>query len=238
MLQNYEKYNDIVLYDSTYKTNRFSMPLGVFIGCDCKGKNIVFAIALLSDETALTYTKLFTLFKRKLKIEPKALLTDGDLSIIAAAKETLKTKHRLCEWHLKRNIAKHLGPLKKSLKHKYAEYENKIAKLLKTENYETDYIDLINDDNLTKDVKDYLKYLDKIKELWNNNGNNLIFTSGMHTTQRSESFNGTLKYYLSHNSQTPVFILVKVINKLTDLSYLSLRTFTKVQKICSMKSIY
>ena len=45
-----------------------------------------------------------------------------------------------------------------------------------------------------------------------------------------ESFNGTLKYYLSHNSQTPVFILVKVINKLTDLSYLSLRTFTKVEQ--------
>jgi len=51
----YEKYNDVVFMDATYKTNKYGMPLTVISSVNNEGKNIVVGFALVEKETNETY---------------------------------------------------------------------------------------------------------------------------------------------------------------------------------------
>ena len=48
---NYSRFNDIVVYDNTYKTNCFKMPFGIFTRVTNYRYSICFAGALIIDET-------------------------------------------------------------------------------------------------------------------------------------------------------------------------------------------
>jgi len=72
---------DIVIIDSTYKKNRFNLPLVNIIGVNNFGFNILLAFGLLSDETAESYTWLFEKLKESWKKDPKVIITDDCESI-------------------------------------------------------------------------------------------------------------------------------------------------------------
>jgi len=40
-------YSDVVIMDTTFKTNRFNMPLVVLIGIDCEGRNVLLGLGLI-----------------------------------------------------------------------------------------------------------------------------------------------------------------------------------------------
>lgn len=54
----YQKYGDVVVFDTTYKVNSYDMPCGIFVGIDNHGKTILFGCALLRNETVSTFTWL------------------------------------------------------------------------------------------------------------------------------------------------------------------------------------
>jgi len=56
MQKHYIQFNDILLTDTTYSTNHFSIPLVILSGVDENDRNILFGIALINDETLLTYS--------------------------------------------------------------------------------------------------------------------------------------------------------------------------------------
>ena len=39
---NYSRFYDIVVFDNTYKTNRFKMPFGIFTGVNNYGQSVLF----------------------------------------------------------------------------------------------------------------------------------------------------------------------------------------------------
>jgi len=47
----YQKYNDVVLVDSTYKTNKYKMPLLVFGAINNLNKTFLLGFAVIKDET-------------------------------------------------------------------------------------------------------------------------------------------------------------------------------------------
>ena len=55
---------DVVLVDSTYKRNRFNLPLVNVVGINNYGKTIMLAFGLLSEETTEAYTWFFKEIKR------------------------------------------------------------------------------------------------------------------------------------------------------------------------------
>ncbi|PWA58281.1 protein FAR1-RELATED SEQUENCE 11 [Artemisia annua] len=55
----YQKYGDVVLFDTTYKVNSYDMPFGIFVGIDNHGKTILLGCALLRNETTNTFRWLF-----------------------------------------------------------------------------------------------------------------------------------------------------------------------------------
>ena len=51
MRNNYARFSDILLIDAAYNTNIYHIPLLIFSGIANDGKNIVFGMALINDET-------------------------------------------------------------------------------------------------------------------------------------------------------------------------------------------
>jgi len=67
---------DIVIIDTTYKRNRFSLPLVNVIGINNIGQNILMAFGFLNDETALSYDWFFKNLRMAWKRDPQNIITD------------------------------------------------------------------------------------------------------------------------------------------------------------------
>ncbi|CAB5394665.1 unnamed protein product [Rhizophagus irregularis] len=104
----YSRFFDIVVFDNTYCTNRFDLPFGIFIGVNNYGQSVCFAGALLKSETTKDFIWLFNSFLELVNYQaPSVLLTDNDSAMGSAFSVTFnnyETKHRLCQWHLVKNI--------------------------------------------------------------------------------------------------------------------------------------
>jgi hypothetical protein len=47
----YEEYGDVISFDTTYATNRYNLKFSPFVGINGHNDNMLFARAVLSDET-------------------------------------------------------------------------------------------------------------------------------------------------------------------------------------------
>jgi hypothetical protein len=90
MAHNYDLYHDVVFMDATYATNPFRMPLVVFTGVNCEGRNCVLGFALVKNETKITYEWILKTFVQlQRQNSPKVLLTDFDPSMSSAVETVL-----------------------------------------------------------------------------------------------------------------------------------------------------
>ena len=58
-VENWIQFSDYVINDITHKTNRYEMALSLFVGFDQNMQNILFAQALLADESKQSHSWLF-----------------------------------------------------------------------------------------------------------------------------------------------------------------------------------
>jgi hypothetical protein len=73
---NYEFFGDVLVFDTTYKTNKYGMPFAPFVGVNNHFQSILFGCALLREETIKSFKWLFQTFKDCMKgKEPKCILT-------------------------------------------------------------------------------------------------------------------------------------------------------------------
>jgi hypothetical protein len=98
MAHNFDLYSDVVFMDATYAVNPHRMPLIIFTGINCEGKNCVLGYALVRRETKETYVwllKQFVLLQRG--NAPQVILTDFDPSMSSAIEAVMPdTTHLLC----------------------------------------------------------------------------------------------------------------------------------------------
>ncbi|CAG8780811.1 524_t:CDS:2, partial [Dentiscutata erythropus] len=109
----FKRYPQIVLMDSTYKTNRFGMPLLLISGVDAIGITFLIASRLISNETISSFCWVLQQLKQVVgditinKIQ--TILTDRDLAMLSSIRNELShVKHQLYIWHLEQNIVKNL----------------------------------------------------------------------------------------------------------------------------------
>ena len=50
-------FGDVIAFDTTYKKNKYNLPLVIFSGCNNHSQTIIFGAALVLDETIETYTR-------------------------------------------------------------------------------------------------------------------------------------------------------------------------------------
>ena len=73
----YEDFGDCITFDTMYKTNKFHMPLGVFVGVNHHLQSTIFAIALVRDETIPSFEWVFKTFLRCMNNKPPICMLTG-----------------------------------------------------------------------------------------------------------------------------------------------------------------
>nr|XP_043625711.1 protein FAR1-RELATED SEQUENCE 1-like [Erigeron canadensis] len=201
----YKSFGDVVSFDSTYLTNKYSMPFAPFVGVNHHEHSILFGCGLLSAEDKETYEWLFKSWLECMDgSPPKAIITDQCRSMQAAVACVFpESHHRLCLWHIMKKVPEKLGGLRQ-----YKE----IKKILKIHVYES--IDAQEfEDGLSKMIKDYnLENNEWLCSLYNDQKRWMPinvkkwFWAGMSTTQRSESMNAFFDSYVNSKMSLRQFV--------------------------------
>lgn len=121
------------------------------------------------------------------------------------------SKRNLCAWHIQQNLKKKFCFLNRSKKnesqddrkHKTELYQmiTNLPFLKYEEDFEEDYANILADDNITKELKNYLKEKVKQKELWVKAFIKTRFCAGMCTSSRIEAKHKVLKLFLNSSKR-------------------------------------
>ncbi|XP_020149543.1 protein FAR1-RELATED SEQUENCE 5-like [Aegilops tauschii subsp. strangulata] len=189
----YEDFGDCVTFDTTYKTNKFHMPLGVFVGVNHHLQSTIFAVALVRDETIPSFEWVFKTFLRCMNNKPPiCMLTDQCSSMKAALKTILPhTLHTLCRWHIMKKYKDHLALLYKAHEKLKDDLNAVLNHPLMLSEFDRAWKDLIQRYNLQED--EVMNSLWDDKHEWISAYYKEIFCARMTSTQRSESMNHILK---------------------------------------------
>ncbi|CAN1193881.1 Protein FAR1-RELATED SEQUENCE 5 [Linum perenne] len=109
-ITDFAAFGDVLLFHSTYKKNRYNMPFVIFSGINHHYSTCIFGSALLQHEKDTNYVWLLdTLTKAMGGKQPKAVITDGDKAMaLAISKAFPNATHRLCSWHLNKNVTQNV----------------------------------------------------------------------------------------------------------------------------------
>ncbi|KAF8665186.1 hypothetical protein HU200_054163 [Digitaria exilis] len=135
----YEHYGDVVSFDTTYETNRYKLRFAPFVGINGHGDNLLFAGALLSDETIPTFRWLFRTFRSCMGGKaPKSIITDQDAAMRGAIElEFPETIHRNCLFHIVSKAEMYCGPAFNKIPDFGRDFYDIIYNSLTTQEFET-----------------------------------------------------------------------------------------------------
>ncbi|KAI9195127.1 hypothetical protein LWI28_011980 [Acer negundo] len=109
-MEDYTNFSDVVSFDTTYFTNKYKIPLVLFIGVNHHIQPTLLGCALIADETVYTFVWLFqTWFIAMGERAPRVILTDQNDAVKAAAAAVFPdTHHCFSLWHVLEKIPRHL----------------------------------------------------------------------------------------------------------------------------------
>ncbi|CAH9068262.1 unnamed protein product [Cuscuta europaea] len=188
MRSDYERFGDLVVHDTTYRTNKYDMICGPFIGMNHHCKNIMFGCGFILNERVESFVWLFQTFLKSMGGKhPISFMTDQSFSIATAIKSVFPgARHRLCTWHIDENSKKHIMHLRKKIN--FVSLFDYVVKRCDTV-AEFDFY--WNDDNT------WLKRLYSHKEKWCPAFSKDYFSGGVLSSQRSESTNRSISRRLT-----------------------------------------
>ncbi|XP_020169717.1 protein FAR1-RELATED SEQUENCE 5-like [Aegilops tauschii subsp. strangulata] len=189
----YQDFGDCVTFDTTYETNKYHMPLGVFVGTNNHLQTTFFCFALIRDEDADSFRWLFNTILRCMRGKaPTCILTDQCPAMALAIPDTFKnTVHKLCPWHIMKKYRGHLAylyNLDEDFKDEFTSILN--WPLMPTE-FEVAWKRLMDKYNLHDDAMMVAMWNER--ERWISAYFKEIFCAKMTSTQQGESMNYVLK---------------------------------------------
>ncbi|XP_055961244.1 protein FAR1-RELATED SEQUENCE 5-like [Mercurialis annua] len=202
----YDNFGDVIVFDTTYRTNRYDLVCAPFVGVNHHWKNVIFGCAFLSDERDETFEWLFNTFLESMgNRAPKTIFTDQDKAMEKAIGKVLHTtRHRLCLWHISKNAASHLGALNSNQL-----FHNIFNKCLQGCESETEF-----EETWGKMIIEYTdgshKWLNKMYKRrfkWCTALNKDIFDGGIKSSQRSESTNNVLNGIANKSTSLTKFVI-------------------------------
>ncbi|XP_038698001.1 protein FAR1-RELATED SEQUENCE 5-like [Tripterygium wilfordii] len=199
MLIDYIYFGDVIIFDTTYGTNKALRPLAVFTGFNHHRGIIVFGAALLYDETIASFKWLFKTFLAAHKEKmPQTIFTDQDAAMAKAINEVMpNTFHGLCSWYIMQNAIKHLAYLQKGDSTILEEFAKCMFHYENSFEFEEAW-DAMNDKYNTHE-NSWLQGIYCLKKKWATCYLKYIFTLGSRSTQASESMNSDVKDNLQYD---------------------------------------
>ncbi|KAL2933742.1 Protein FAR-RED IMPAIRED RESPONSE 1 [Bienertia sinuspersici] len=206
LIEDYQKFGDVVSFDTTYITNRFKMPFAPFIGVNNHFQSTIFGCALLSDETAQTFEWVMKAWLRAMNGKaPNAILTDQDRAMrVAIAGVFPNTRHRFCLWHIMRKVPEKIGHIIQKHEDFMEHFQHCMCKTWTEECFERRWSEIIE----TFEIQDekWLQSLYEDRKQWVPTFMRDMFFAGMSTTQRSESINSFCDKYVSRKTTLQEFV--------------------------------
>ncbi|XP_059628156.1 protein FAR1-RELATED SEQUENCE 5-like [Cornus florida] len=198
-------FGDVVSFDITYKVVHGNHPFGSFLGLNHHREIIVFGVAFMHDETAESFVWLYQTFLKAMSgIVPQMIFTDQDAAMgKALTQEMPGTKHYLCVWHLMQNAQKHLGFLFRRAQSFKKVFSKLMFQIEEEEEFTREWNLMITEYGVIGNM--WLTNLLGLKHRWAMAFIKRAWSTGIHSTQLSESFNGCLKAYLSRQLILPNF---------------------------------
>jgi len=119
MIADYFYFGNLMIFDTTFGTNKELRLLAVFTGFNHHRGVVIFGAALLYDETVESFKWLFGSFlDAHAGKKTRSIFTDQDAVMAKALGEVMhETWHGLCTWHIMQNGIKHMGNFMKDDSH-------------------------------------------------------------------------------------------------------------------------
>ncbi|XP_021749397.1 protein FAR-RED IMPAIRED RESPONSE 1-like [Chenopodium quinoa] len=184
----YKAFRSVIAFDTTYKVNAYQKPFVVIVNVNHHRKTVPFGVALVTNEKTDTYIWVLKQLKKAGGgVTPHTVVRDGDKAMTSAIEELFpKAHHRLCLWHLMRNIKGHTN-------RRFCNGFMKCVDRARTPTeFEEAWEDLMKAYPKVRDKK-WAKDLYSVKSKWAEAFMVGHFYAGMRSTQRCESMNSSLK---------------------------------------------
>ncbi|KAJ9537753.1 hypothetical protein OSB04_030486 [Centaurea solstitialis] len=107
---NYREFGDAISFDATYRTQKHAMIFVPFVAVDNHKRSVVVGSALIRKENAVYFTWVLKAFVRAHGSPPKLVITDQCPAMKQAIPIAFpNTIHRLCLWHITKNVKKQVS---------------------------------------------------------------------------------------------------------------------------------
>ncbi|KAM0871914.1 hypothetical protein ACQ4PT_039072 [Festuca glaucescens] len=202
----YSSFGDVVTFDTTYRTNLYNLPFGLFVGVNHHFQSVIFGGVLLTEETTEAFKWTFRNFVAIMGGRaPETILTDQCHQMrVAIDAELPETRHRWCKWHVLRKAKESLGQAYSKNSAFKRELHELLDQLVGVEEFETRWAEIVTGNGLGDN--DFLARAYENREMWAKPYFTDTFCAGMTSTQRSESANHVLKTYIPRSAPMHLFV--------------------------------
>ncbi|KAE8702910.1 hypothetical protein F3Y22_tig00110478pilonHSYRG00011 [Hibiscus syriacus] len=189
----YTCFGDVIAFDTTYKDNLYGRPIMPIVGVNHHHNIIVFATAIIADETSQSFEWVLQNFlEAMMNKSPISVVTDGDRAMQRAIKSVIPyAKHRLCSWHLSRNAQANIGDPKFT-----AAFSKCMASWWTTKEFDIQWRSVVSEFNVQKHP--WVIEKGNTRHLWAQAYLIGHFFANIRSTQRCESMNASLAIALKH----------------------------------------
>ncbi|XP_031099789.1 protein FAR1-RELATED SEQUENCE 5-like [Ipomoea triloba] len=199
MKEDFVLFGDLVVHDTTYRTNKYDMICGPFVGMNHHCMNIMFGCGFLLNERIESFVWLFKTFLRAMDGKcPQTIMTDQCSAMSATISQVFPSaRHRLCIWHIGENSKKHIKGLRSQKG--FMELFNLLLKYTDTEaEFEFYWNRMVTEYKCHTNA--WLDKLYVIREKWCPAFSKDYFSGGILSSQRSETTNHSVSRRLSKTS--------------------------------------
>ena len=202
--------NTVVLFDTTFSTNKYGQKLGFFTTVSPDGETVILAATFLQSESKESFEWTFGKFRETFS-GPVTIFTDGCAHQARAIKrEFPETRHMLCVFHLSKNLFTHCKSAFGRDTAAWEAFNDAWWKLAKNSDsrsrvtFDRNWRALVGMLPTTSDGEsaavDWMAGLYEKREKWAAAWTWAHWSAGVHSTQRCESIHKHFKTHLrSHN---------------------------------------
>lgn len=162
----YSHFGDAVTLDTRYRVNQYKVPFTPFTGVNHHGQTILFACALLLDESEATFLWLFKTFLAAMNDRaPVSITTDKDKAIqMSAAQVFPEARHCINKWDVLREGQERMAHVCHVHPSFQVELYNCINLTQTVEEFESSWDSIINKYDLKRN--DWLQSIYNIRRQW------------------------------------------------------------------------
>ncbi|GAU43932.1 hypothetical protein TSUD_135800 [Trifolium subterraneum] len=202
----YNCFGDVVIFDTTYRANKYNLICAPFVGVNHHLQNIMFGCALLFDESEVSFAWLFKTFLESMgNQQPKTIFTTHDPAMAKAIGEVMPNAcHRLCLWHIAKIAPSYLDSLISDQK-----FQSLFSKCMggcdSEEEFQRTWDEMINVYKLQD--HQWLSSMYEIRHKWSTAYSKNVFSAGIKSCQKIESTNNVLDEIAGKTTTLTQFLL-------------------------------